>query len=332
MLILLLAISCSRAYFPLQDEDDIQICLSARLNTADTLHRVLAAGAAMNRVVGMPGGHLSVRIGDGEPRAVLVGSDQYAVFSARILPSDTVRLGYGKAKVSVRGQAVPQAEILGGWYSRKDSLSQATVRIGRDPQGENFYLVQLVVRDDAWRDNDGKRVLAESRLLELDVSDSPLQQMPRMLVVEGDDFGEDGFCTLTIRGTSIFFAGLPHEISSPYIRYEGGKMILEPEAYTRILQVSARISTLDREDYWTLKYLSDESWAGLLPGSAVNELYTFTGIVPKVFPENVEDGIGLVTVRSAVELPLATVECHYDHRNYTSPETVVTRMAAGPGR
>ena len=42
--------------------------------------------------------------------------------------------------------------------------------------------------------------------------------------------------------------------------------------------------------------------------------------IPKTYPGNVSGGIGLVSVRSALEIPIAKWVCNYDINNYDNPD------------
>ena len=82
----------------------------------------------------------------------------------------------------------------------------------------------------------------------------------------------------------------------------------------------ARISALNRDDYWTLRYLVDDPAYAL--GSNLDGVMSYLPLetIPKNYPENVSGGIGLVSVRSALEIPIAKWVCHYDIHNYFNPD------------
>ncbi len=52
-------------------------------------------------------------------------------------------------------------------------------------------------------------------------------------------------------------------------------------------------------------------------------------MIPKTYPGNVSGGIGLVSVRSALEIPIAKWVCNYDINNYDNPDAKLLPFQPG---
>ncbi len=316
-LIILLA-SCTHDYFPSTGSDETLICMNARLNTADTLHKVQIKGSDVNRTVSMTGAVVTLQVGDAPSDTARVRSDGFAYFNRIIKASDIVTLSSGKASATVSGLQVPEGDILEASYSLTGKKATVKARIRRNPDTDNLYILQLVTYQHAIRDNDKEVLLDRSTIYTLNLESYPLQKYPRMFLVDSDAFWDDDSCDITVEGLTEFLEA--HKMSSLFGRIENNKQVFEPESYTRTILFCARISALNRDDYWTLRYLVDDPAYALGPN--LNGVLSMLPLetIPKTYPGNVSGGIGLVSVRSALEIPIAKWVCHYDIHNYFNPD------------
>ncbi len=316
-LIILLA-SCTHDYFPSTGSDETLICMNARLNTADTLHKVQIKGSDVNRTVSMTGAVVTLQVGDAPSDTARVRSDGFAYFNRIIKASDIVTLSSGKASATVSGLQVPEGDILEASYSLTGKKATVKARIRRNPDTDNLYILQLVTYQHAIRDNDKEVLLDRSTIYTLNLESYPLQKYPRMFLVDSDAFLDDDSCDITVEGLTEFLEA--HKMSSLFGRIENNKQVFEPESYTRTILFCARISALNRDDYWTLRYLVDDPAYALGPN--LNGVLSMLPLetIPKTYPGNVSGGIGLVSVRSALEIPIAKWVCHYDIHNYFNPD------------
>jgi hypothetical protein len=316
-LIILLA-SCTHDYFPSTGSDETLICMNARLNTADTLHKVQIKGSDVNRTVSMTGAVVTLQVGDAPSDTARVRSDGFAYFNSIIKASDIVTLSSGKASATVSGLQVPEGDILEASYSLTGKKATVKARIRRNPDTDNLYILQLVTYQHAIRDNDKEVLLDRSTIYTLNLESYPLQKYPRMFLVDSDAFLDDDSCDITVEGLTEFLEA--HKMSSLFGRIENNKQVFEPESYTRTILFCARISALNRDDYWTLRYLVDDPAYALGPN--LNGVLSMLPLetIPKTYPGNVSGGIGLVSVRSALEIPIAKWVCHYDIHNYFNPD------------
>ena len=316
-LIILLA-SCTHDYFPSTGSDETLICMNARLNTADTLHKVQIKGSDVNRTVSMTGAVVTLQVGDAPSDTARVRSDGFAYFNRIIKASDIVTLSSGKASATVSGLQVPEGDILEASYSLTGKKATVKARIRRNPDTDNLYILQLVTYQHAIRDNDNEVLLDRSTIYTLNLESYPLQKYPRMFLVDSDAFLDDDSCDITVEGLTEFLEA--HKMSSLFGRIENNKQVFEPESYTRTILFCARISALNRDDYWTLRYLVDDPAYALGPN--LNGVLSMLPLetIPKTYPGNVSGGIGLVSVRSALEIPIAKWVCHYDIHNYFNPD------------
>lgn len=316
-LIILLA-SCTHDYFPSTGSDETLICMNARLNTADTLHKVQIKGSDVNRTVSMTGAVVTLQVGDAPSDTARVRSDGFAYFNRIIKAADIVTLSSLKASATVSGLQVPEGDILEASYSLTDKKATVKARIRRNPDTDNLYILQLVTYQHAIRDNDKEVLLDTSTIHTLNLESYPLQKYPRMFLVDSDAFLNGDSCDITVEGLTEFLEA--HKMSSLFGRIEDNKQVFEPESYTRTILFCARISALNRDDYWTLRYLVDDPAYAL--GSNLDGVMSYLPLetIPKNYPENVSGGIGLVSVRSALEIPIAKWVCHYDIHNYFNPD------------
>jgi|GEM_PF-6522683 len=316
-LIILLA-SCTHDYFPSTGSDETLICMNARLNTADTLHKVQIKGSDVNRTVSMTGAVVTLQVGDAPSDTARVRSDGFAYFNRIIKASDIVTLSSGKASATVSGLQVPEGDILEASYSLTGKKATVKARIRRNPDTDNLYILQLVTYQHAIRDNDKEVLLDRSTIYTLNLESYPLQKYPRMFLVDSDAFWDDDSCDITVEGLTEFLEA--HKMSSLFGRIENNKQVFEPESYTRTILFCARISALNRDDYWTLRYLVDDPAYALGPN--LNGVLSMLPLetIPKTYPGNISGGIGLVSVRSALEIPIAKWVCHYDIHNYFNPD------------
>ena len=207
-LILALASSCTHDYFPSTGGEDTVICMNARLNTAETKHKVQITGSEVNRTIPMENAVVIMSVGEGPSDTAHVRRDGFAYFDKAIKASDTIRLSSGAASVSVSGLPEPEGSILDATYSLRYSPAGSTVkvRIRRNPDTDNFYIVQLVTRQYAIRDNNQEVLMDDSlTILKLDMEPYPLQKYPRMFVVDSDAFGDNDYCDITLY--AVFVAG-----------------------------------------------------------------------------------------------------------------------------
>ena len=254
-LIILLA-SCTHDYFPTTGNENTITCMNARLNTADTLHKVSDTAQ--------------------------VRSDGFAYFNRTIKAADIVTLSSGNASATVSGLQVPDGVILDASYSLTGKKATVKARIRRNPDTDNLYILQLVTYQHAIRDNDNEVLLDRSTIYTLNLESYPLQKYPRMFLVDSDAFLDGDSCDITVEGNTDFLGGFnTHHMSNKYRRIEDNQQIFEPESYTRTVLFCARISALNRDDYWTLRYLVDDP---------------------------------------ALEIPIAKWVCHYDINNYDAPD------------
>ncbi len=292
--------------------------MNARLNTADTLHKVQIKGSDVNRTVSMTGAVVTLQVGDAPSDTARVRSDGFAYFNRIIKASDIVTLSSGKASATVSGLQVPEGDILEASYSLTGKKATVKARIRRNPDTDNLYILQLVTYQHAIRDNDKEVLLDRSTIYTLNLESYPLQKYPRMFLVDSDAFLDDDSCDITVEGLTEFLEA--HKMSSLFGRIENNKQVFEPESYTRTILFCARISALNRDDYWTLRYLVDDPAYALGPN--LNGVLSMLPLetIPKTYPGNVSGGIGLVSVRSALEIPIAKWVCHYDIHNYFNPD------------
>lgn len=319
-LVLLLA-SCHHDYFLTSGNEDTIICMNARLNTADTIHKVHVSGSNVNRTVKMTGEVVTMKVGENPSDTAHVRSDGFAYFNSVIKAADITSLSCGQASVNVSGMEEPEGSILDASYSLTGKESAVKVRIRRNPDSENFYIIQLVSYQHAVRDNDKKVLLDSKTVHTLNMDSYPLQKYPRMFLVDSDAFGADDHCDIMLNGLTDF---LPiHHMSSHYIYVEDNKQVREPETYTRTVLFCVRISALNRDDYWTLRYLVDDPAYAL--GSNIDGAQSYLPLetIPKIYPENVVGGIGLVSVRTAREIAVAKWVCHYNIHNYENPDATL---------
>lgn len=317
--LIILVASCTHDYFPSTGSNETLICMNARLNTADTLHKVQIKGSDVNRTVSMTDMVVTMKVGDSPSDTAHVRSDGFAYFKRIIKAADIVNLRSGNASATVSGLQVPEGGILDASYSLKGDKATVKARIRRNPDTENFYIIQLVTYQHAVRDNDNEVVFDTTRVNTLTMDAYPLQKYPRMFVVDPDAFGDkEDYCDITVEGLTEFLEA--HKMSSLFGRIEDNKQVFEPESYTRTILFCARISALNRDDYWTLRYLVDDPAYAL--GSNLDGVMSYLPLetIPKNYPENVSGGIGLVSVRSALEIPIAKWVCHYDIHNYFNPD------------
>ncbi len=292
--------------------------MNARLNTADTLHKVQIKGSDVNRTVSMTGAVVTLQVGDAPSDTARVRSDGFAYFNRIIKASDIVTLSSGKASATVSGLQVPEGDILEASYSLTGKKATVKARIRRNPDTDNLYILQLVTYQHAIRDNDKEVLLDRSTIYTLNLESYPLQKYPRMFLVDSDAFWDDDSCDITVEGLTEFLEA--HKMSSLFGRIENNKQVFEPESYTRTILFCARISALNRDDYWTLRYLVDDPAYALGPN--LNGVLSMLPLetIPKTYPGNISGGIGLVSVRSALEIPIAKWVCHYDIHNYFNPD------------
>lgn len=319
-LIIFLA-SCTHDYFPTTGNENTLICMNARLNTADTLHKVQIKGSDVNRTISMTGAVVTLQVGDAPSDTAQVRSDGFAYFNRTIKAADIVNLRSGNASATVSGLQVPDGVILDASYSLTGKKATVKARIRRNPDTDNLYILQLVTHQHAIRDNDKEVLLDRSTIYTLNLESYPLQKYPRMLLVDSDAFLDGDSCDITIEGDTDFLKGYnTHSMSSKFLRIEDNKQVFEPESYTRTVLFCARISALNRDDYWTLRYLVDDPAYALGPN--LNGVLSMLPLetIPKTYPGNVSGGIGLVSVRSALEIPIAKWLCHYDINNYYNPD------------
>lgn len=316
--LIILAASCTHDYFPSTGSDETLICMNARLNTADTLHKVQIKGSDVNRTVSMTGAVVTLQVGDAPSDTAYVRSDGFAYFNRIIKAADIVTLSSGKASATVSGLQVPEGDILEASYSLTGKKAKVKARIRRNPDTDNLYILQLVTYQHAIRDNDKEVLLDRSTIHTLNLESYPLQKYPRMFLVDSDAFWDGDSCDITVEGLTEFLE--VHKMSSLFAHIEDNKQVFEPESYTRTILFCARISALNRDDYWTLRYLVDDPAYAL--GSNLDGVMSYLPLetIPKNYPENVSGGIGLVSVRSALEIPIAKWVCHYDIHNYFNPD------------
>lgn len=307
--------ACTKNHYPSLDEEPV-ICMNARFNTADTLHKVYISRSYVNTVTRLPGQVVQLHVGDGPADTAHVRQDGAAWFHRTIETGETVKVSTDGASASASGQPVPRAELLDEVCSLNEEKGKVTVRIHKRSGNTNFYLLQILTKVVAIRDNDGAILQNTETACRQHHDIFPLQKYPELFVIDEDNFTDRDCYEITTEFTTGL---LPmHSMSNTYEKIVDGQLVRELASYTAISSLSVRVSALTHDDYWMLRYANlgfgDQGNLGVT--SAYIPLVT----LPTIYPENVSGGIGLVTVRTTKTLPVAAWELHYDIDNYHNPE------------
>lgn len=321
---LILAVSCTHAYFTENDGGNAPLCINARINTADSVHTVFVSGAGTSGAISKNGAAVSLQVNGGDIETARVDEDGAALFRKIVKPSDEVHINCSDVSATVSGTTAPMASVINASYNLLEREESAvTVRIQKNENSDNFYIVQLVSFQKAWRDFDNKLLTSEGTIHKLTGNDdNPRQPYSTLVIVDADSFQDSDFCDVIVKCRPDF--SRKHDMTNrDVVLVDDHIEYVRDPTYTRIIEYKVRVSALTPDDYWTLRYYTDSPFAMLGPNldNSLSSLPLET--IPKVYPENVNGGLGLVCVRTATELPIVTWECHYTIHNYANPEVTI---------
>lgn len=329
--------ACTRTLFPDPTGPEKLIALEARLNTADTLHTVYASYSLHDDVV--PADDLTIACYvNGEKKAETTEYEAYTTqanayrLRADIAPGDVVRIvavppgGAANAEAEATAPPAPLLERveIDGDLSGVGNGETLLVRIRlKDTPGErNWYRLQLFRRQETVdvtceehfgpsRNARCGHVAAEvfpgtekEPLLNPTASE-PADQRDRDYFLNRhnfftDELFMDGTYTLQVRAAAALFL-LP-ELSSwtdtgDYWDEDSGKIVRYPMVYRTDREMVVRISALTRTDFLRAR-LWEQNRFSLTGFYFFDELFS----EEMAYPENVQGGIGCVSVRSVSEI------------------------------
>ncbi len=309
LLSLLVSVSCEdRLWFSTPKEEKI-LNVNGLLDTSDSLHTLRVAYATSEKAI--PAEDVSV-LCHVNGREVPVDAGERKgdfLFRAELRPSDLVSLRVVSPGTEAFTESVVprQAEIGTVQVTRDGEVFVCRIEVRDIPEEDSFYRLDIRGRQRVYGRQSGLEYKSEGALA-VDPSGDPVLGKSRVSdrysyqhleyngVIFSDEAFRDGRISFTVR------VGL-NQLDEPYFWYslEGS-----PVDYHGISSLVVKLSSIPREDYELTEYFRFQ-WDDLYDNLGFLSYFEEEG----VYPNNVENAIGNVFVRSSVSQAVDILEMDY---------------------